>query len=313
MAKNILCIILLIKSFLGCNQNSIKTMEENQQLDRQKIEASINDYVTYWNNNDMDSWGTLFTDDVDYINRNGGWWKNNQDNVEGHKQIHKMLIESGQPKSFRLEVHKIAFLKSDLAVVQLLSEWPGFKSYNPGRSNENIKGIMTCVFIKVDGEWLIKTLHNTLIDIMPGQSTREEFKEENFGQKIKDALTKANTSGNWDNFLDMMDEGVTFTATIAEGTPISGIFKGKARVVEYFDTILPSVASFSQNKPIEFVIIRNKIIVLGDDTYTIAKNQKSQRSPYAMVIDHKNGKINNILIIQDLSGIHRAYTLDGAH
>ena len=285
-------------------------MEENQQLDRQKIEASINDYVSYWNNNDMDSWGTLFTDDVDYINRNGGWWKNNKDNVEGHKRIHNMLIESGQPMSFRLEVHKIAFLKSDLAVVQLLSEWPGFKSYNRGRSEENIKGIITCVFLKVDGEWLIKTLHNTLIDTAPGQHIHEEIKAENFGQQIKDALTKANTSDDWRDFLDMMDEDVTFTATIAEGTPISGVFRGKPSVVAYFDTILPSVASFSQNKPVEFVISRNKIIVLGDDTYTIIKNQKSQRSPYAMVIDHQDGKIKNILIIQDLSGIHQAYALD---
>lgn len=285
-------------------------MEENQQLDRQKIEAAINDYVTYWNNNDMDSWGRLFTDDVDYINRNGGWWKNNKDNIEGHKRIHNMLIESGQPMSFRLEVHKIAFLKSDLAVVQLLSEWPGFKLYNRGRFKEDINGIITCVFVKVNTEWLIRTLHNTLIDTVTEPGTHEDTKEEDFGQQIKVVLTKANTSGNWDNFLEMMDEDVTFTVTIAEGTPISGIFRGKPSVVAYFDTILPSVASFSQNKPVEFVISRNKIIVLGDDTYTIIKNQKSQRSPYAMVIDHQDGKIKNILIIQDLSGIHQAYALD---
>src|SRR5690554_5659375 len=48
-----------------CTQKSNSTMEENQELDRQKIEASINDYVTHWNNNDMDSWGTLFTNDAD--------------------------------------------------------------------------------------------------------------------------------------------------------------------------------------------------------------------------------------------------------
>jgi hypothetical protein len=129
-------------------------------------------------------------------------------------------------------------------------------------------------------------------------------------QKIKDALIKADVSGAWSSFLNMMDDNVTFSVTIPEGTPISGVFKGKTKVVKYFDTILPSVASFFQNKPMEFVIARNKVIVLGDDTYTIIKNKKSQRSPYAMIIDLKDGKIINILIIQDLSGIYQAYTSD---
>ena len=129
-------------------------------------------------------------------------------------------------------------------------------------------------------------------------------------QKIKDALIKADVSGDWSSFLNMMDDNVTFSATIPEGTPISGVFKGKTKVAAYFDTILPSVASFSQNKSMEFILSQNKVIVLGDDTYTIIKNKKSQRSPYAMVIDLKDDEISNILIIQDLSGIPQAYTSD---
>jgi hypothetical protein len=140
----------------------------------------------------------------------------------------------------------------------------------------------------------------------------EKKLNKNVGQKIKDAIVKADVTGDWSGFLNMMDDDVTFSATIAEGTPISGVFKGKTKVIEYFDTILPSVASFAQNKPMEFVIDQNKIIVLGDDTYTVIKNGKSHRSPYAMIINHTDGKINNVLIIQDLSGIYLAYASDWA-
>ncbi len=139
-------------------------MKAEQKSDTQKIEAILDDYVIYWNSNEMDSWGTLFTDDADYINRKGGWWKNNKDNVAGHKHIHHMLMEMRQPKTFSLEIHKIEFLKPDVAVVQALSEWPGFKPNNSGEPIENMKGIITCVFVKTDGKWLIKTLHNTLRD-----------------------------------------------------------------------------------------------------------------------------------------------------
>ena len=161
IVRNIIYVIICYTLF-GCNQISITTMKSEQKLDRQKIEAVLDNYTIYWNDNDMDSWGTLFTDDVDYINRKGGWWKNNTDNIDCHKHIHKMLKEMGQPKTFSLEIHKIEFLKPDVAVVQALSEWPEFKSYDSSDKTETLKGILTCVFVKYEGEWVIKTLHNTL-------------------------------------------------------------------------------------------------------------------------------------------------------
>jgi len=155
-------IILLIFCAPGFHQNSKTRMETTQDFDIQQIETVLKDYVRYWNTNDMDSWGTLFMDDVDYINRNGGWWTNNEDNIAGHKIIHKMLIDLEQPKTFSLEIQKIDFLKPDVAVVQALSEWPGFKPLTPENQTKKLNGIMTCVFVKTDGKWLIKTLHNTL-------------------------------------------------------------------------------------------------------------------------------------------------------
>ncbi|WPR77380.1 SgcJ/EcaC family oxidoreductase [Algoriphagus sp. NG3] len=137
-------------------------MATKQKSDLQSIETALEDYVFYWNNSDMDSWGKLFTHDVDYINRNGGWWKNNKDNIAGHKQIHKVLIEMGQPKTFSLEIKKTEFLNPEVAVVQAWSEWPGFKTSNSEDQTKTLKGIMTCIFVKLQGQWLIKTLHNTL-------------------------------------------------------------------------------------------------------------------------------------------------------
>jgi uncharacterized protein (TIGR02246 family) len=143
--------------------------ETGTKSDRKQIETALDKYVEFWNNNDMDSWGTLFAEDVDYINRNGGWWRNNTDNVTGHKQIHQMLIAMGQPKTFSLEIKKIEFLKPDIAIVQAVSEWPGLKPLTAGEPIENLKGIMTCVFVKTEGNWLIKTLHNTLRVYLPEQ------------------------------------------------------------------------------------------------------------------------------------------------
>ncbi|MDR7131752.1 uncharacterized protein (TIGR02246 family) [Algoriphagus sp. 4150] len=138
-------------------------MEIKQRSDILEIETVLNNYVIYWNTHDMDSWGRLFTDDVDYINRNGGWWKNNEDNIAGHKRIHEMLIKTGQPKTFNLTLRKIEFIKPEVALVQALSNWSGIKPSHPDNPPQEMNGIMTCVFLKLEGRWLIKTLHNTLI------------------------------------------------------------------------------------------------------------------------------------------------------
>lgn len=164
MIKYNITVLFLIVCMLGYYQNPKKSleMELSQNSNIQQIESVLKNYALYWNANDMDSWGKLFTDDVDYINRKGGWWTNNEDNIRGHKKIHNMLIEMCQPKTFQLEIQKIDFLKPDVAVVQAVSEWPDFKPTNDGEATKNLKGIMTCVFVKKNGNWLIKTLHNTL-------------------------------------------------------------------------------------------------------------------------------------------------------
>lgn len=132
--------------------------------DADTIRKIVDDYATTWNAHDMDAWGALFTDDVDYVNRAGGWWQSNTENIEGHKRIHAMLAEQGQPATFSLDVRKITLLKPDIALVHVESNWPGFilPHTNESSTNLGISGMITLVLIKKDGKWLIRALQNTL-------------------------------------------------------------------------------------------------------------------------------------------------------
>ena len=140
---------------------AIKPIVSDQtRSDKGQIEKVVADYVTYWNRNDIESWGELFTGDVDYINRRGGWWKSNEENIEEHKQIHRMLVESKQPMSFFLRVESIEFLHPGIALAHVRSEWPGFFT---GGKPQNLKGIMTIVLKREKSRWKIRALHNSLI------------------------------------------------------------------------------------------------------------------------------------------------------
>ena len=109
--------------------------------------------------------------------------------------------------------------------------------------------------------------------------------------------------------LEHLDDDVVFKATIPEGTPISGEFRGKQAVVDYF-TNLGDVAEFRQEKPLEFFGSGGRVVVLGEDSFEIKKSGVTARSEYAIVTDFRTGLITSILIIQNLSAIADAYWTD---
>ncbi|MGH8594359.1 MAG: nuclear transport factor 2 family protein [Gammaproteobacteria bacterium] len=75
------------------------------------------------NAHDMDAWGKLFTDDVDYVNREGGCWKSNKENMEGRKALHDMLVRQKQTMTHKSAVGKIPFLEPGIALVH--ATWGG--------------------------------------------------------------------------------------------------------------------------------------------------------------------------------------------
>jgi uncharacterized protein (TIGR02246 family) len=138
-------------------------------MDEQLIRGLVAAYVETWNRHDMDAWGRLFTDDADYVNRAGGWWKSNRDSVDGHKAIHDMLVRQKQPMTYRSDVAKVAFLKPDIALVHATWAWPGFAGPS-GEEQQDFKGVITMVVVKRDGRWLIRAVHNTVASGPPPPS-----------------------------------------------------------------------------------------------------------------------------------------------
>lgn len=62
-----------------------------RSVDEDAIKRVLTTYVETWNRHDLSAWARPFTDDGDYVNRGGGWWRSNKENVEGHRVIHDML------------------------------------------------------------------------------------------------------------------------------------------------------------------------------------------------------------------------------
>ncbi len=136
-------------------------------MDEEAITQVLATYVDTWNKHDMKAWGKLFTDDVDYVNRAGGWWKGNEENVEGHELIHDELRK--QKTTYKATVAKISFLKADIAVVHATWEMTHYARPS-GEKVEDFKGIITIVMVKQGRKWLIRAVQNTVT--MPEQPVK---------------------------------------------------------------------------------------------------------------------------------------------
>jgi uncharacterized protein (TIGR02246 family) len=127
---------------------------------KEAIIELVGSYVGHWNSRELGKWGSLFTSDVDYVNRGGGWWQSNAENVEGHKKLFQGNMERlARLGDYEATVEKIAFLKEDIALVHAKWQWP---EKNKPMDSDIFQGVMTLVLIKVENTWYIRAVQNTV-------------------------------------------------------------------------------------------------------------------------------------------------------
>ena len=98
-----------------------------------------------------------------------------------------------------------------------------------------------------------------------------------------------------------------FKATIPDGTPISGEFRGKQATVDHLKA-LGNVLEFRQEQPLQFFGNGERVVILGKESVEVKKSGITvPASDYATVLDFRDGLITRFLVIQDLSAVLDAY------
>jgi ketosteroid isomerase-like protein len=114
-------------------------------------------------------------------------------------------------------------------------------------------------------------------------------------------------SDDWQPLIDHLAHDVVFKATIPDGTPISGAFRGKQAVVDHL-VRLGDILEFRQEQPLQFFGNGDRVVILGKETVEIKKSGVTvPGSEYATVLEFHDGLITRFLVIQDLSAVLDAY------
>jgi uncharacterized protein (TIGR02246 family) len=122
------------------------------QSEEQAIQQVLVTFVDRWNQHDMRTWSTLFTDDADFVVITAKHLRGRKEIEEYHALLHQGPFKTHQMKA-RWE--DIRFLKEEVAV--------GHIKFEPGNADAKRTALATAVLLKANGRWLISAFQNTLL------------------------------------------------------------------------------------------------------------------------------------------------------
>ena len=136
------------------------------EKDAVEIRAALQGMTDAWNAHDMKKFVSYMTEDVEWVNVVGMWWRGKAQVYKAHERLHETMFRNrGLKDSERVEMRGIA---PGVVVVTSIVPADGFTD-SQGKVYPAGKNALTEVFVHRDGRWLVVEGHNTPIDEVAGK------------------------------------------------------------------------------------------------------------------------------------------------
>jgi uncharacterized protein (TIGR02246 family) len=135
--------------------------------DRTKDEAAINkqiDAMIYsWNNHNYDDMKNYTTENTDWVNVVGMWWKGRKESQYAHQVLHNTMFKTAKCEKTSFAIR---FVTKDVAIAHVMWHFSDIK-YDPlpdGTKSHPNDDLATIVYVKQNGKWLMTAGENVHID-----------------------------------------------------------------------------------------------------------------------------------------------------
>jgi uncharacterized protein (TIGR02246 family) len=141
-----LCFLLL-----GSGLAAQTAMSGSEEVAVRKV---ISDFADAWNRHDAKAMAELHTDDVNFVNIFGQWWKGRSEVEAGLRLGHTTAFSKSR---MLVNTEMVKFLAADIVLVHGTMELQDAPPETLGRCHSSR------VLVKENGRWLISSFQNTLI------------------------------------------------------------------------------------------------------------------------------------------------------
>lgn len=151
MKTSLFVLILVCSSAKLCGQTS---------KDKEAIQSQIEAMVESWNQHDFSDMENYTTEDVDWVNVVGMWWKGRDEVQFAHQAFHETMFRN---VNLELKFSNIRFITDDVAVAHIITHYGEYQTPD-GNTMGNTDDIATLVYVKKNGRWLLTAGENVSIN-----------------------------------------------------------------------------------------------------------------------------------------------------
>jgi len=146
-------VLLLILTASAVSQAQVPT-DDPAAANRALVET----FVRAWNSHDMTIFDRIVTDDVDWVNVDGGHGQGREQVVGGHARVHATPKFADSVMTInRVEV---ALVRPDVAIVHIAWGLRGDRD-NDGTPRQPREGVFTWTTVRDASGWRIRASHNS--------------------------------------------------------------------------------------------------------------------------------------------------------
>ena len=156
--------MLAVAALSGCTtQNSevTKTPPAFSTDDESAVRSRVSDFANTWNRHDMKAMHELDTEDVEWINVTGNYWRGKAAVYKGHDTIHRTIFAKTSMTVEQTAIRSIA--PNVVVVVATMTFGPVITP--TGQELAEIKTRGSFTMVKRDGIWRIAHFQNTTVDL----------------------------------------------------------------------------------------------------------------------------------------------------
>ncbi|WP_018621726.1 SgcJ/EcaC family oxidoreductase [Spirosoma luteum] len=138
---------------------------QTRTADESAIHKQIDAMIYSWNHHKYDDLKNYTTEDTDWVNVVGMWWKGRKQSQYAHQVYHNTIFKTSVMEKKEVAIR---FTTKDVAIAHVVlhsyDSDPHPAPLPDGKKPGPTDGLATLVFVKQNGKWLLDAGENVLID-----------------------------------------------------------------------------------------------------------------------------------------------------
>jgi uncharacterized protein (TIGR02246 family) len=152
--------VLALSSMLGVDGVARAQATAVPEKDAAEIRAELQGMQDAWNRHDMKAFVSCMSDDVEWVNVVGMWWKGKDQVYRAHEAFHQTIFKNRQLHD--PETMAMRLVAPDAVIVTEVIPADAYTTPD-GRPQPANRNVLTEVFVRRQGKWVLVEEHNTVI------------------------------------------------------------------------------------------------------------------------------------------------------